>query len=894
MSAPALTMEDRLRQAEQREVNLARRVAQFNDMVQELRGRNDALQEELLEAKQASSLAASRNVSLVETLTSDVTQLKQQLQKSQQDSDLLRTQLRNETDKLLQENESLVEQLRTQAVVSETLMDERIAQERLTFQAIDQHKAALNLILETISNVDDIAADDEDTSAFVDSSFPPQAGSDTASADDADAVPDSAAVDFDAEATSDEDLDVMQAAVVVVQALRSERRDHRRLEEQLRTDLAERGDEGSALQKRLHELEAALKREQDAVKRLSEVEREQTQTIAVLIGTETALRQSLEALTAEHNEQQQLLHDADSEITMLVTNRDELTSQLAQTQRDLLQQTQLNTQLRAELTDLEQTRDEQVQQLLEHERSEETLRGHLDETLLELMNLKQSASTSASSACAQIAALQSERTKLQERVADLEAIVADLRSLVAEVQQQMATYIEKSNQTQEQYQTEVQTLQREKEQLSKQVSQLSALSTSVQAELQSVSTTLSGDAEQLRATLSATEAQLAESQQHVTQLEKQLQSIKRDRLAALSEGGAARQRIDALDEQVREQQSQISARDSQLVSTQQQLDEAQQQLQAEREQLALLNEKLSLVRSHLEEKQQALSETLSQLDHATEQVTNTNDARTAVDAQLLAAKERIVALENAAVTARLATEKRERELNKQLAQAEQLAEQLGSQAAATQTASAGELSSLNQQLQMYQAESQQLLADNEDLQEKVNTLTRERARTHHVLQTALLQQEEFKKQYSEYAEAMVRLQEKIDAQQQQLKEQQQNSGQLTQELAADLSDIRGQIPALQRYASGALLDSEELQQQLQGKAGEAVMLRQLNREMKQRINDLEDEVSQLRGDLRVSNARIAVTDTPARQLHKQTTELMSQFVTRFTKANAGLPPSKQP
>lgn len=51
MATPPLSVEEQLRQAEQRELSLARRVAQFNDMVQDLRQRNDKLQAELMEVK---------------------------------------------------------------------------------------------------------------------------------------------------------------------------------------------------------------------------------------------------------------------------------------------------------------------------------------------------------------------------------------------------------------------------------------------------------------------------------------------------------------------------------------------------------------------------------------------------------------------------------------------------------------------------------------------------------------------------------------------------------------------------------------------------------------------------------------------------------------------------
>ena len=94
----APSAEEKLRQAELREVSLARRVAQFNDMVQELRGRNDALQEELLEAKQASSIATARNVAVVEALSSDLSRLKQSLEKATNDNELLSKQLKMETD----------------------------------------------------------------------------------------------------------------------------------------------------------------------------------------------------------------------------------------------------------------------------------------------------------------------------------------------------------------------------------------------------------------------------------------------------------------------------------------------------------------------------------------------------------------------------------------------------------------------------------------------------------------------------------------------------------------------------------------------------------------------------------------------------------------------------
>jgi len=86
---------------------------------------------------------------------------------------------------------------------------------------------------------------------------------------------------------------------------------------------------------------------------------------------------------------------------------------------------------------------------------------------------------------------------------------------------------------------------------------------------------------------------------------------------------------------------------------------------------------------------------------------------------------------------------------------------------------------------------------------------------------------------------------------------------------------------MQRSAAGALLESEELQQQIAGKSGEVVMLRQLNREQKDKIHELQDKISQLEGDLRVAVAKAAIAESPARQLARQTNDMLSQFKSKM-------------
>ena len=91
-------LEERLKQAEQRETTLSARVAQYSDMVEQLRSDNNRLQEQLLDLKQTSASALTLVEKRCENEISLLTQKVQRLEADVADAQAREVQLQVQVD----------------------------------------------------------------------------------------------------------------------------------------------------------------------------------------------------------------------------------------------------------------------------------------------------------------------------------------------------------------------------------------------------------------------------------------------------------------------------------------------------------------------------------------------------------------------------------------------------------------------------------------------------------------------------------------------------------------------------------------------------------------------------------------------------------------------------